>query len=216
MGGMALFGRRRVPRRLIGRYRPTPSAAPPALEQLVEDSRLVAHSATRMAVKNRLIMDAAGHRLDFDASRLRAEAQETLEQLAQQQRAAADYEAETGGDPRRGPVLRALADQLEEDARDRELLTEMVEAARDAAWSELSASLTRKLRLTAEQPHVDPDYLAGREERIAALKAVDLRQLGWLMHDRFAETGSAPSAGAAPPATADILPPVVEPPAAPR
>ncbi|WP_294177908.1 hypothetical protein, partial [uncultured Schumannella sp.] len=141
---MAFF-RKRAPRRIIGRYRaPAPTPRPP-LATLVDEARMVAHSAVRMAVKNRVIVTAAGERRDFDPAQLRAFARESLEQLAQQQRAAAEYGRGGDHDIRRGPVLAGLATALEADAVDRDLLERIVEQARDAAWSELSSSLHARL-----------------------------------------------------------------------
>ena len=108
MDPMAFF-RKRAPRRIIGRYRaPAPSPRPP-LATLVDEARMVAHAAVRMAVKNRIIVLAAGERRDFDPVLLRAFTRETLEQLAQQQRAAAEYERAGQHAIRRGPVLAGLA-----------------------------------------------------------------------------------------------------------
>ena len=111
MDPMAFF-RKRAPRRIIGRYRaPAPSPRPP-LATLVDEARMVAHAAVRMAVKNRIIVLAAGERRDFDPVLLRAFTRETLEQLAQQQRAAAEYERAGQHAIRRGPVLAGLAAAL--------------------------------------------------------------------------------------------------------
>lgn len=192
---MALFRRGRVPRRIIGRYKREAPAEPVSIDHLIEESRLVAHSATRMAVKNRLIMDAAGRRLDIDIPGLRAAASETLEQLAQQQRAAADYERERGGDPRRGPVLIGLAEALEKDARDREVLDQIVEGARDSAWAEVRSSLERWVsdRSDRSRWYTDPEYLQSREDRMELIKGLDLRDLR-----RAADEQAAKSDGPAP------------------
>lgn len=179
MRAMGLFGRGRVSRRIIGRYKPAPTAAPATTDHLVEESRLVAHSATRMAVKNRLIMDAAGRREDIDLPGLRAEAREQLEQLAQQQRAAADYEAQKGGDPRRRPVLIGLAEALEKDAHDRELLDQIVEGAKESAWAEVRSSLERWIHDRTDRSHwyTDPEYLEARKNRMELIKGIDLTEL---------------------------------------
>lgn len=191
MGAMALF-RRRAPRRIIGRYKAPPTLPAPSVEHLVDESRMVAHSAARMAVKNRLIMDAAGRRLDFDASALRGFARETLEQLAQQQRAAAEYEADReGGSGRRGAVLRGLADALEADAHDRDVLDSLVDDAREAAWDELSASLRSRMRAGVGGHRRDPDYEIDRVDRVAAFLALDLADLAY---DRGVDLDEAPGA----------------------
>jgi len=191
---MGLFGRGRVSRRIIGRYKPAAQSAPASTDHLVEESRLVAHSATRMAVKNRLIMDAAGRRLDIDVPGLRAEASETLEQLAQQQRAAADYERARGGDPRRRPVLIGLAEALEQDAKDRELLDRIVEAARESAWAEVRSSLERWVsgRSDRSRWYTDPDYLEAREDRMELIKGIDLSDLRRAADEREERGDSAP------------------------
>jgi len=169
--------RRRVPRKWVGWYRRPKRQKPPSLEHLVDEARMVAHSATRMAVKNRLLVDAAGLRQDIDLPGLRGAARETLEQLAQQQRAAADYEAERGGDPRRGPVLRGLAEALEADAQNRLVLEELVAGAREAAWDELRETLTDRLGLYARRFSHEPDYMVGRETRVQDLISEDLGAL---------------------------------------
>lgn len=178
MEEMAFF-RKRAPRRIIGRYRaPAPAPRPP-LATLVEEARMVAHAAVRMSVKNRIIVTAAGERKDFDPVQLRAFARETLEQLAQQQRAAAEYERAGNQGTRRGPVLGGLASALEADAVDRDFLERIVDQARGAAWSELSSSLRTRLAADAEARHRDPDYLIGRDERVAAFVALDLLDLAY-------------------------------------
>ena len=178
MDPMAFF-RKRAPRRIIGRYRaPAPSPRPP-LATLVDEARMVAHAAVRMAVKNRIIVLAAGERRDFDPVLLRAFTRETLEQLAQQQRAAAEYERAGQHAIRRGPVLAGLAAALEADAVDREFLERIVEEARDAAWSELASSLTSRLADDVAARRQGPDYHVGRDERIAAFVALDLLDLAY-------------------------------------
>lgn len=172
------FFRKRVARKLVGRYEDPPARPEPSIGHLVDDARLLAHAGVRMAVKNSLIVDAAGRRRDFDLPALRTVARESLEQLAEQQRVVAD--AEDRRDKvgyRRVLVLRGLVSALKADAADEQVVEEIVAASRDAAWAEVSASIMRQARDATEGHRRDPDYEIGRDERLAAFIAMDLTGL---------------------------------------
>lgn len=179
-GAVSLF-RKRVPRKAIGRYRAAPTRPEPSIDRLVHDARLLAHAGVRMAVKNSLIVDAAGRRVDFDLAALRTVARESLVQLAEQQRVIAESEDRSEADYRRVLVLRGLVSALIADAADEKVVEDIVAASRDAAWAEVSASIMRNARNAVEGHRRDPDHENGRDERLAAFIAMDLTGLA---HDR--------------------------------
>jgi len=62
----------------------------------------------------------------------------------------------------------------------------IVEAARDAAWSELAENIDRSLRVEAARPDLEPGYEKMREARMQALRLVDLSKLSSVQRQRRA------------------------------
>lgn len=187
-----IFRRKRVSRRIIGRFRkPEPTPELP-IEQLVEDGRMMAHGAARMAVKNHLIVRAAGDRRDLDVEAAVDVARARLLELAGEQDEAARREAggyvdarherdELHRSSRRRQVLRRLAAVLEQDAAG-DVARELVDSALDSAWAEIGRAVIERARGVEE----DPSYATERASRLEAF-AGDLAALA-----ADAATGSAP------------------------
>lgn len=161
---------------------------------------MIAYSALRMAVKNRIIVDVLRDRLDFDPERLARLARTHLEALAEQEHATAvrleharddgreDRRQLAGETPdplraekeRRGHIIRLLAESLDRDLTDDEAIHGIVDSARLAAWDEIQGSLTRHARAVAPVDR-EPGYEDERLERIGAFVALDLTELA---HER--------------------------------
>lgn len=78
---------------------------------------------------------------------------------------------------RRSKQSAGVADKLRELADDPDAVRELVEAAREAAWSDVRGNLDRRLQVEAMRPDQDPDYDRMRDARMQALKLVDLQEL---------------------------------------
>lgn len=161
---------------------------------------MIAYSALRMAVKNRIIVDVLRDRLDFDPERLARFARTHLEALAEQEHATAirlehdphrrkqqrdgldgqPADPLRGEKERRGHIIRLLADSLDRDLTDEEAIHGIVDAARLAAWDEIQGSITRQARAVAPVDR-EPGYEEERTERIGAFVALDLAGLA---HER--------------------------------
>jgi hypothetical protein len=179
----------------VGRYEAPEPTDPLPVEEIAEEGVLIAASAVRMAVKNRQIVRALRDRADYSEKAAVAAAREVFRALAREKREdverlddiiehtrdrpgrathQADYrEADADNLDRREQVSDILADRLEELAADDDYLLGVVDAARNAAWDEIGASIEAKL---ARRPELeDPDaYRAARARRLKELIAVDL------------------------------------------
>nr|WP_241748113.1 asparagine synthase [Microbacterium aquimaris] len=159
----------------------------------------IASAATRLTLKNRILVHILAEGEDFDSDRFLPEAREALMMLA----AEADEDAErTEADRkmarrrhsdsdgthdyrsrdvrnlrRRVRQSRHVAQQLRERAEDEDELRKLVADARDAAWAEVAKNIDRTLRIEAARPDLEPDYARMREARMQALRLVDLPKL---------------------------------------
>jgi hypothetical protein len=79
-----------------------------------------------------------------------------------------------------------VAKELRARAEDDQELRRLVEAARDAAWSELAENIDRSLRVEAARPDLEPDYATMRDARMQALRLVDLSKLSSVQRQRRA------------------------------
>jgi hypothetical protein len=139
---------------------------------------LVALSAVRMSVKNRIIVSTLRDRDEWMPQLQEAAAAEDLLELAREK----DEELRTlGGEPdsreqRRAEVARELRRLLRAAAGDGALLSRVVTEARDAAWDEIGASIAQ--RLVARPEHTDTAaYRKGRDTRLRELVTIDLEGL---------------------------------------
>ncbi len=169
------------------------------LADMVADGLYVASAATRLALKNRILVEVIAHGADFDVRRMMPEARETLLTLAAEaeadaqriesdrQRASRRYTDSYGThDYRRRDVrnLRKRQRQSEQVAAglraradDDEELRKLVEDAREAAWSEVERNIDSTLRIEAARPDLEPDYAKLRDARMQSLRLIDLPRL---------------------------------------
>jgi hypothetical protein len=190
---MVWFRRRRV---FLGTYVHPEPVEPAPVEQVVRDGMLIGDSVVRMALRNRLIVDALRDRRDFDRRRLSLAASREFDQLADHEWESAerlrfrrDEHAEEPDDDaleesrRREHLHRAMSDGFATRSRDAAVLAAIVERSRDEAWSDVAGVILRRAgeravlfdddRLDDRDPHYESD----RVERLGALVAVDLTAL---------------------------------------
>jgi len=155
----------------LGEFKAPPELPLAPIEQVVEEGHMIAASAVRMAVKNRLLVRALRDDREYDPAALVKAARWQFAELAEENEEAAERleveqrrearEAEAARKPRRylggkpiverpeqvrGPqVYRMLADALRATAADDDELLRVVSAARDDAWAELGRELEARL-----------------------------------------------------------------------
>ncbi|WP_282837220.1 asparagine synthase [Microbacterium flavum] len=166
---------------------------------VVAEGLYIASAATRLSLKNTILVHILADGEDFDADRYTSDAKDALEMLAEEAeadaaRAAADrrrargrhYESDGTHDYRARDVrnLRRrekqslhVASELRQRAADEAELRALVSDARDAAWSEVAKNIDRTLRIEASRPDLEPDYDRMRKARMQALRLVDLPKL---------------------------------------
>ncbi|WP_436037782.1 asparagine synthase [Microbacterium sp. LjRoot45] len=166
---------------------------------VVAEGLYIASAATRLSLKNRMLVHILAEGEDFDVERYEAEAREALLTLADEAQADAerterqrkrarrrhsesdgthDYRSRDVGNLRRrqkqslhvARELRARADDVEE-------LRKLINDARDVAWVEVAKNIDRTLRIEAARPDLEPDYERMRIARMQALRLVDLPKL---------------------------------------
>jgi len=171
---------------------PLPSDHHATIDDIVADGVLISAAAIRLAVKNRIVLEALRDGVDYSADRVRAEVREELLELAREKDADADWAARAsreaalrGGTAehhsdfravdsaildRRGWVSRGLADRLRGLSEDDGFVEETAERARDDAWTEIAASITTRAALSSRKP---PDAAYGRERGDRLLGLLD-------------------------------------------
>jgi hypothetical protein len=178
---------------------------------MVAEGLYVASAATRLALKNRILVEILARGSDFDVDRFLPEARDTLLSLADE----ADADAQRVRDDRRRASRRftdsdgthdyrsrdvrnlkkrqrqseRVAKELRTRADDAAELRKLVEDAREVAWAEVSRNIDRTLRIEAARPDLEPDYAKLREARMQSLRLVDLPRLA--AHRRRNEQGAA-------------------------
>lgn len=170
------------------------------LADIVAEGVYVAAAATRLTVKNRILVDILAAGEDYDVDRFIPQAREALLQLAAEADRDADWAkmqgkiasgrfTESDGTHdyrsrdvrnlrRRRKQSERVAEALRERADDPEELRTLVSAAREAAWAEVARNIDRTLSIEAARPDLEADYSAMREARMQALRLVDLPRLG--------------------------------------
>lgn len=168
-------------------------------DDIVAEGLYIASAATRLALKNRILVDILAGGEGFDVARFLPDARQTLVHLAEEAEAdaeRADKERKTakgrhtdsdGTHDYRSRDVRNLrkrvrqskhiAKELRERAENPDELAKLVEDARDAAWSEVAKNIDRTLRIEAARPDLEPDYDRMRQARMQALRMVDLPKL---------------------------------------
>lgn len=166
---------------------------------VVAEGLYIASAATRLSLKNRMLVHILAEGEDFDADRYVPEAREALVMLAEEAEAdAARTESERkharrrhsesdGTHDYRSRDVRNLrrrhkqslhvAHELRARAEDEDELRKLIMDARDAAWTEVAKNIDRALRIEAARPDLEPDYERMRMARMQALRLVDLPKL---------------------------------------
>ena len=167
-----------------------PDVTPASFEEMLEEGLLMAESAARMALKNRLIVDALrGDELYSDA-RAAERARGVLYELVtaggrrggRARRRGARGRGEARGRSqhqhdyhrddllnlrRREKVHAAIAKELWTRRSDDEFVARLVERARDDAWDQLGRVIEQELDRRWPRFDEEPDYADHRSERMA-------------------------------------------------
>lgn len=176
-----------------------PVRDPVSVEEAAEEGLMLAQYASRMAVKNRILMDGLTADVPFDVGHYSVVAAGELEKLAGESEAAArrvrsiavdvtyvegrsdhvhDYRsADVDNLDHREKLSLAVADALRERARDEQYLAALVDDARQDAWRELAQSIEETLD---RAPRIDAnaeDYRRDRSVRMALVIVDDLVRL---------------------------------------
>ena len=187
---MRWFRRRRLD---LGSYVAPEPVAPAPVEQIVAEGALIGESVVRMALRNRIIVDALRDRRDLDVDRLAVAAAREFETLADQEWASAErirlrrnvQSADAGENGlerereslRRESVHRGLSDAFAARGADAAAVAEVVERSRGEAWAEVAAVIEQRAGDRALVLDRDPRYDEERTERLHILIAVDLTAL---------------------------------------
>ncbi|WP_114589212.1 asparagine synthase [Microbacterium arborescens] len=167
--------------------------------EIVAEGLYIASAATRLALKNAILVDILADGRDFEADRFLDDARDALISLAEEAEADAErthrerkaasgrYSDSSGTHDyrsrdvsnlrrRRKQSLR-IAKELRERAADEAELRKLIADAREAAWGEVAGNIDRTLRIEAARPDREPDYERMRTARMQALRMVDLPRL---------------------------------------
>jgi len=166
---------------------------------VVAEGLYIASAATRLTLKNGILVHILAEGEDFDADRYLPEARAALITLAdeaeedaarterERKRARRRYSDSDGTHDYRSRDVRNLrrrqkqslhvARELRARAEDEVELRKLVSDARDAAWAEVAKNIDRTLRIESARPDLEPDYERMRTARIQALQLVDLPKL---------------------------------------
>lgn len=180
----------------LGTYRAPEPVEPPSVDRIVDDGVLIAESLLVMTLRNQVIVDALRDRRDFDADALAALGARELQALADNERETAErlrlrreairvdslwpedaalIDERRRESQRREAVHRAMSAAFAVRAGDPGILSALVERSRAGAWDEIADVIVD--RATAVAPQRDIRYEAHRDERMAALVALDLSEL---------------------------------------
>jgi hypothetical protein len=185
--------KRRKRRHFVGTLPATLPTREFSIERTVDEGLLIALSAIRMAVKNRVILGVLRERSDFDSTEYITAAREQILLLAEQNKeyekhfrsgalAASDGldEEDSATESRRlerlSLVHNRISAGLSTVADDEEQVQAIIEAARQSAWDEIgNAWIDRMTRdLGAAR---DPDYDRQRAGRLQEFVYIDLAGL---------------------------------------
>jgi hypothetical protein len=174
-------------------------ASPPSLDHSVEEGLMLADYATRMAVKNHIVVDTIQQGNAFDPIRHTGHASGMLLELADEQDEAAvriaeareyvdgrdgdathphDYrDVDAGNLRRREKAATALAAALRDRAASEPELLAIVERARVDAWDEVGQAIEASLDAFSGAEALKADYEAERPARLRLLIRRDLAKL---------------------------------------
>ena len=163
-----------------------PEVEPLTFEESFTEGLLVAEAAGRMALKNRIIVEALRGEEPWDADRAAAAAREVLHELvveldevaewsaAERESAAQregrsehqhDYHRADAWNLRlRQRINVAVAKRLTELRNDDAYLAEFAERARQEAWSEIAGVIDQRLAREWPEIEIDEAYLRERDE----------------------------------------------------
>lgn len=172
-----------------------PEVEPLTFEESFSEGLLVAEAAGRMALKNRIIIEALRGEDAWDATRAAAAAREVLHELvveldqvaewsaAERESAAQregrsehqhDYHRADAWNLRlRERINVAVAERLTQLRNDDAYLAEFAERARQEAWAEIAGVIDQRLAQDWSEFEVDEAYEQERDERMSGL-ALDL------------------------------------------
>ncbi|WP_229663206.1 asparagine synthase [Microbacterium album] len=167
--------------------------------EAIEEGVAIAMAAARLSVKNTILVSTISLGESFDPEHFTDAARDTLLGLADEAEQAADAvsrarkaawgrhteprgthdyrDRDVRNLRRRAKQYAGVAKSLRASAGRPEVLRELVERAREAAWGDVEANLQGRLRIEAMRPDQDPDYARMREARMQALRLVDLQKL---------------------------------------
>jgi hypothetical protein len=170
-----------------------------SLEEAVGEGLMLAEYASRMAIKNAIIVGALTGGVSYDDGTYPRVARETLDGLIAETEAsaariegevmrAADSEgrADHVHDYRRADVENlarrqeqdeTLAHRLRERRADDDYVNRLVDDARDDAWREVTASIEEELDRVQATETIDSDYERERDSRLLAFVEEDLALL---------------------------------------
>lgn len=169
------------------------------LGDMVAEGVYVASAATRLTLKNAILVQTIAGDGEFDVDRFLPEARDTLLGLAteaerdaerietERVRASRRHSDSYGTHDYRSRDVRNLrrrqqqservAAELRVRAENEDELRKLVEGAREAAWAEVERNLQNTLRIEATRHDLEPDYEKLREARMQSLRLVDLPRL---------------------------------------
>ena len=175
------------------------AAAAPSTGRIVDEGMLIALSAVRMALKNRIIVGALREHIDYAAADYARLARQELLEVARQndedstrvERLGSYLTRTTGSgkgrelENKRRDVVRLgrrrtlhdrVAERLRAIAEDEHQVAGLVDKARADALAEINEALsTRLINQAIDSSH--PEYEAARAERMRAVGAIDLAAL---------------------------------------
>jgi len=178
-----IFGRWRKRRVDLGVY-VAPEVVPPGpVERVVDEGMLIATSAVRMAVKNRIIVGVLRDGVAFDTSLIGDDARTEFTTLADRNAASArqvwrdgewdDEPQDDVGVARHRAIFLGLEAALRAEAADDERIAALVTTARDDALAEVVGTMAPR----SYSARNDTEYDRERAERMRLLVAVDLADL---------------------------------------
>ncbi len=166
---------------------------------VVAEGLYIASAATRLILKNAILVHILAEGENFDPERYLPDARDALEALAgeaendaeraarERKRARTRHSDSDGTHDYRSRDVRNLrrrekqslhvARELRLRADDDAELHKLVADAREAAWLEVAKNIDRTLRIEASRPDLEPDYARMRNARMQALRLVDLPNL---------------------------------------
>lgn len=166
---------------------------------VVAEGLYIASAATRLSLKNSILVHILAEGEDFDSDSFVPAARDVLLALATEaeadatraeaeRKAARSRHSESGGTHdyrsrdvrnlrRRRKQSLHVATELRARAQDDEELRKLIADAREAAWSEVANNIDSSLRIEAARPDLEPDYDRMRKARMQALRLVDLPKL---------------------------------------